>query len=195
MGDPIIDIRPQRTTWPWATIAVLSVTALLTAAQFVFPTLLPAFARQPDALRRHQYWRLITPLFFHSDGWKQIAVNFPAIALIGYFTERVYGPRTWLLCYFLSGFAAELFAYAWQPTGAGASIAGAGLLGALALAVLRRSHAPQPKIGAVAILVGAAILCVIRNIHGPPVFVGAGIGLIALRHAGHQPPQPNQRSG
>lgn len=176
----------QRSPWPWATITVLSVTALLTAAQFVFPALLPAVARQPDALRRHQYWRLVTPLFFHSDGWRQIAFNFPAIALIGYFTERVYGPRIWLACYFVSGFGAELFAYLWQPTGAGASIAGAGLLGALALAVLLRSRAPQPRIGALAVLLGAVVLIAIRDIHGPPVIMGACIGLIASKYAGRR---------
>ena len=191
MGNPLIHVsQRRRTTWPWATIAVLSLTALLTAAQFVFPDLLPAVARQPDALRHHQYWRLITPLFFHSDGWRQIAFNFPAIALIGYFTERVYGPRIWLACYFLSGFGAELFAYRWQPTGAGASIAGAGLLGALALAVLVRSPAPQPRIGALAVLLGAVVLIAIRDIHGPPVLIGASIGLIASRYTGQQSGQP-----
>lgn len=145
------------------------------------PALLPALERTPDALHHRQYWRLLTPLFVHSDGWRQIAFNFPAIAVIGYFAERVFGTRLWLIIYFGSGFAAELVGYRWQPTGAGASIAGAGLLGALAVFVLLRARASQAKFGAVLILLGAIALTGRRNIHGPPILVGGCIALVAIK--------------
>jgi membrane associated rhomboid family serine protease len=74
---------------------VLSITALATVAQFLQPALLPPLERTPDALQQHQYWRLFTSLFVHSDGWRQIAFNFPVIAVTGYFAERVFGPRLW----------------------------------------------------------------------------------------------------
>ena len=178
--------RDKRSVWPWATIVVLGITGLLTAAQFVYPGLLSALQRRPGALAQHQYWRLFTPLFVHSDGWRQIAFNFPAIALGGYFTERIYGSRLWLVLYFVSGVAAELIAYAWQPTGAGASIAGAGLLGALAVAGLLRSPAFQVKAGALLTLLGAGVLTAKRDVHGPPILIGACIAFIATRSHGRQ---------
>lgn len=173
--------RKTRRFWPWATIVVSGATALITGMQFVHPGLLAAMERRPGALGDHQYWRLFTPLFVHSDGWRQIAFNFPAIACSGYFVERIYGSRFWLICYFLSGAVAELIAFSWQPTGAGASIAGAGLLGALAVFALRRTRAPQPKLGALFILLGAVVLTYIRDIHGPPMLIGACIGSAPAR--------------
>jgi rhomboid protease GluP len=160
---------------------VLSITALATAAQFAEPALLPALERTPHALQKGQYWRLFTSLFVHSDGWKQIAFNFPLIAVAGYFAERFFGARLWLVLYFVSGFTAGLIACVWQPTGAGASIAGAGLLGALALFVLLRARTPQPKFGALLVLVGVIALTGMRDIHGPPILLGACIALMAVR--------------
>jgi rhomboid protease GluP len=159
---------------------VLAITAFASAAQFVEPALLPALERTPSALHQRQYWRLLTPLFVHSDGWSQIAFNFPAIAVTGYFAERVFGARLWLILYFVSGFAAEFVGYVWQPTGAGASVAGAGLLGALTLFVLLRVPPPQAKFGALLVLLGAIALTGIHNIHGPPILVGGCIALIAM---------------
>jgi membrane associated rhomboid family serine protease len=137
--------------------------------------------RTPGVLLQHQFWRLFTSLFVHSDGWRQIAFNFPAIAVIGYFAERVFGAYLWLTLYFVSGFTAGLIACAWQPTGAGASIAGAGLLGALAFPVLLRVRVPQAKFGALVVLAGAIALTGMRDIHGPPILVGGCIALIAMR--------------
>jgi rhomboid protease GluP len=180
--------RKTRRFWPWATIVVSGATALITGMQFVHPGLLAAMERRPGALGDHQYWRLFTPLFVHSDGWRQIAFNFPAIACTGYFVERIYGYRFWLVCYFLSGVMAELIAFSWQPTGAGASVAGAGLLGALAVFGLLRTCPPQVMFGALFILFGAVVLTCIRDIHGPPILIGACIGSVAARfgrHDGH----------
>ncbi|HEX6545734.1 MAG TPA: rhomboid family intramembrane serine protease [Bryobacteraceae bacterium] len=185
--------RNQECFWPWATITVLAITAFATAAQFVEPALLPALERTPEALQHNQYWRLLTPLFVHSDGWSQIAFNFPAIALIGYFAERALGARLWLIVYFVSGFLAEIVAYAWQPSGAGASIAGAGLLGALALLILLRARAPQAKFGALLVLVGGLALTGMSNIHGPPILIGGCIILIATRRTAKKDKVPLEK--
>ena len=177
--------RGVRQPWPWTTTFVIGLTGLLTIAQLIYPALLPAMERQPGIWKDHQYWRIVTPLFFHSDGWKQIAFNFPVITCIGAVVERVYGRRFWLVSYFLSGMVGELFAFVWQPTGAGASVAGAGLLGALTIFGLLHTTAPQVKFGAVLIFLGAVVLSAIRDIHGPPILTGAFVGIIATSWHSH----------
>jgi membrane associated rhomboid family serine protease len=179
--DVLRNLQSLSHAWPQVTIAVLSLTAVITAAQFVQPAVLSGMERTPEALDRHQYWRLITPLFVHSGGWKQIAFNFPAIAITGYFAERIFGERLWLVLYFLPGILGEIAGYAWQPSGAGASVAGAGLLGALALWVLINVTVAQAKFGSMVVLLGAIALTGNRDIHGPPLIGGACIAWVAKR--------------
>ncbi len=67
----------SRARLPITTIAVFAITAIATTLQYFFP-LLPRFERQPGALAAHEYWRLITPIFFHREGWRQIVFDFCA---------------------------------------------------------------------------------------------------------------------
>lgn len=166
--------------FPIATVTVLLVTAVVTGLQFVFPALLPALERTPTALARHDWWRLITPLFVHSDGWRQIAFNFSAILVVGVLAERLWGSVRWLAVYFICGEIGEIAGYAWQPSGAGASIAGAGLLGSLAAWLLLGPKAVQARIGGALILAGAVALTCFRDIHGPPLLAGALFGFAML---------------
>jgi membrane associated rhomboid family serine protease len=166
--------------FPIATIAILIVTGILTGLQFVFPPILPALERTPTALAQHEWWRLVTPLLVHSDGWKQIAFNFPAILVVGVWVERIFGSGWLLLMYGVCGFVGEICGYAWQASGAGASIAGAGLLGALAFWLIAENRTLRGKVGGALILAGAITLVLLKNIHGPPVIAGACI-------AGFQP--------
>ena len=166
---------------PLVTIVVLAVTALLTGLQFVFPALLPLLQRTPATISTHQYWRLLTSLFVHDGGWRQIAFNFPAILIVGVLAERIYGRARWLILYFIPGICAELIALFWQPYGAGASIAGAGLLGGLAIWLLLVNKRAQASVGAAFIFVGAIVLAFFRDIHGPPILLGAVIGAWMLK--------------
>jgi rhomboid protease GluP len=86
---------------------------------------LDSLERTPYALARHEWWRLITPLFVHSGGWRQMVFNFPAIFVLGSIVERIFTRREWLVLYFTAGVVGEIVGYAWQPHGAGASVAGA----------------------------------------------------------------------
>ncbi len=156
---------------PLSTLSILSLTGLFTSLQFVFPHLLSALERTPAALTKHEWWRLITPLFVHSDGWRQIAFDFPAILILGVLVEAMFGAGRLLALYLICGFVGEVAGFAWQPSGAGASVAGAGLLGALAFRLLGTSV--QGKVGGVLLLIGAAILSFERDIHGPPLLAGA----------------------
>jgi membrane associated rhomboid family serine protease len=69
------------------------VTGLFTALALLYPNLLSLLEREPQALARHEWWRLFTPLLVHSDGWRQICFNFPAIAVVGILAERTFGGR------------------------------------------------------------------------------------------------------
>ena len=166
---------------PRATLAILLVTGVVTGLQFAWPGLLPALERTPTAMARHEWWRLVTPLLVHADGLKQIAFNFPAILIVGTLTERIYGSRSLWLLYLSGGLVGEIFGYLWQPLGAGASVAGASLLGALGLWLAWRSGRVQPRVGGVLILMGGGVLAFFRDIHGPPILFGAGVGFLLLK--------------
>jgi len=166
---------------PAATLSILLTTGIVTAMQFVIPGLLGALERNPDGIARHQWWRLISPLLVHNDGWRQIAFDFPAIFITGSLAERLYGPAKVLVIYFLCGLLGEVCGYAWQPHGAGSSIAGAGLLGALAFWLVVENWILQGKFGGALLLAGAVVLTVLRDIHGPPLLTGACLaGLFRL---------------
>jgi membrane associated rhomboid family serine protease len=165
---------------PIVTLTVLAVTGFFTALGLLYPGLLTLLQRQPQALARHEWWRLLTPLLIHSDGWRQICFNFPAILVVGTIAERAFGGRVWLLLYFVSGLVGNIAGYVWQPTGAGASVAGAGLLGGCAVWMLLTLRRPQTAIGALLILVGAAGLTLFHDLHGPPILCGAILGSIIL---------------
>lgn len=166
---------------PIATLSILLVTGIVTAMQFVVPGTLGALERTPDGLTRHQWWRLISPLLVHDGGWRQIAFNFPAIFIVGSFMERLYGPGRVIATYLLCGLLGEVCGYAWQPHGAGSSIAGAGLLGALAFWLVAENRTLQGKFGGTLLLAGAVVLSVLKDIHGPPLLAGACLaGLFRL---------------
>lgn len=167
---------------PYATLAVFIVTAICTALEFTRHSPVPALERTPTALASYQWWRLVTPLFVNPEGWRQIAVNFTGLAILGTLVERRFGAARWLVLYFASGLVGQIAGYAWKPLGAGASVAVAGLLGALA-AILAFSAAPQARVGTAVILAGAVVLAYFRDMHGPPILVGFALAALMLRIA------------
>jgi len=126
---------------PRATIITLSITIVVTGLQLIYPQVLSALRRDPSALTAGEWWRMITPLFVHSDGWVQIITNLIGIAVVGPLVERLFGSWRWLALYFVSGVIAEVISYSWEPYGAGASIALCGLIGGL-LVWLFKYHQP-----------------------------------------------------
>jgi rhomboid protease GluP len=110
----------------------------------------------------------------HDEGWQQIAFNFTAIAIVGCLVEHIYGPWRWLLFYLAAGLTGEIAGYAWQPQGAGASVAGAGLLGALLIWLVTKAGLPWPaRVGGGCGLLATLVLTIFRDIHGPPILAGA----------------------
>ena len=165
----------SRSRLPVTTASIFAITAAATTLQYFLP-LLPLFERQPDALARHEYWRLITPIFFQREGWRQIMFDFSALAVVGTFVECICGGRRWLVLYFAAGVSGEIAGFAWKPLGAGSSVAICGLLGALAAWLLRNPRPMQSRFGGIVILVGAVILTALRDLHGPPLLVGIVLG-------------------
>ena len=173
--------RMTLTKPPIATLAVLSITGVVTGLQFVYRPLLACLERTPAIFSQHQWWRLVTPLFVHDEGWVQIAFNFPSILIVGTLAERIWGSRRWLAVYFICGLVGELAGCAWKPFGAGASLAGAGLLGSLAPWLLYKVELMRAKFGAAVILLGAAVLTFFHDLHGPPILVGACFAFAMLK--------------
>lgn len=160
--------------FPTATIAVLAVTIVLTLVQVVMPDLRLALWRDQDALEAGQLWRLATPLLIQYDPWWNAALVLVLIGFVGTATERVYGSARWLVIYLICGITGQAFGYLWAPADAGASVAGAGLLGALGGWALRGSSSvPRPVRNTAWLgLAGGFALTAAGDMHGPPLLLG-----------------------
>jgi membrane associated rhomboid family serine protease len=182
---------PRR--WPVATVSVLAVTAVLTVLQYPFPQVRLALWRDPDALAGGHVWRLVTPLFVQYDAVWQILVALALVAGLGVLAERIYGHGRWLLLYLSCGVVGQAFAYRWAPPDAGASVAGAGLLGAVSAWMLSPAGPRQVQVrawGVIWPLAGVALI-VVGDYHGPPLLLGFGLGALLLwrdrRHPERRP--------
>jgi membrane associated rhomboid family serine protease len=169
--------------WPVATVSVLAVTAVLTVLQFPFPQVRLALWRDPDLIAAGQWWRLVTALFVQYDAVWQIVVVFACIAALGVVAERIFGHGWWLVIYLGCGVIGQAFGCLWEPPDAGASVAAAGLLGAVS-AWLLSPAGPRPATaariwGVFWPLVGIA-LTVKQDHHGPPLLVGFAVGALLL---------------
>jgi len=175
---------------PIATMTVLAGTVVLTVLQYPFPAVRLALWRDPDALAAGQRWRLVTALFVQNDPWWQIVIVFALIAGIGAIAERLFGPGRWLLLYLSCGVVGQAFGFRWQPYDAGASVAGAGLLGAVRACLLSPAGPPHARVrmwGAAWPLAGL-VLTAVGDMHGPPLLLGFGLGALLLwRDRRHHP--------
>ena len=167
---------------PIIIILVLVITGIITSFGLVYPSFLMEFSRNPIALSSGEWWNLITPLFLHEGGWSQIISNFIFVAFVGTLVEWIYGKYRWLIFYFVSGMVGEIFGHFWEPYGAGNSIAGAGLLGALLVWIIISGDSLPLQVriwGPIGLLFGI-VLIIFHNIHGPPIFIGAILASIIL---------------
>ncbi len=169
----------RRPGLPVASICIITVTLAINLLQLVFPEILPAFRRDPDALRAGEWWRIFTPLFVQAEGWIQICVNTAAALIFCPLCEKFYGKRI-VAIYFISGLVGEIAGYLWKPHGGGSSVAVAGVIGSLlAFAYLRRGEVRGPAGNfALAGLAGALLLSLAADLHGPPILAGALMGIL-----------------
>jgi rhomboid protease GluP len=175
--------------WPVATVSVLAVTVVLTVLQYPFPQVRLALWRDPDLIAAGQWWRLVTALFVQYDAVWQIVVVFACIAALGVVAERMFGHGWWLMIYLGCGVIGQIFGCLWEPPDAGASVAAAGLLGAVSAWLLSPAGPRQLQVriwGVFWPLVGIA-LTVKQDHHGPPLLVGFAVGALLLgRDRRHQ---------
>ena len=114
---------------PVATAVVFVVTAVTSVLGLVRPEVLAALQRTPEGLDG-DWWRSFTALSVQDGGVVGTVSNLAFLLVLGTLAEQVLGSRRWLVCYFGAGLAGELAGYAWQPRGAGDSVAICGLAGA-----------------------------------------------------------------
>lgn len=88
-------------------------------------------AKVNELITGGEYYRLITSMFLHG-GLIHILLNMYALYSIGPIVEKIYGPKKYIVIYFVSGILSSLLSYIMSPAmSIGASGAIFGLLGAL----------------------------------------------------------------
>jgi hypothetical protein len=157
-------------------VAVSSVVGLLA------PAVLHTLERDTARIQAGEVWRLVTALFQQDGGLPGTIANIVALLVIGSVAEHLFGSLRTAGIFAGVGVLAQVPALAWQPTGAGNSVANFGLAGAVALYVLLDGARPRPAMAAalVTMLVGLG-LTVLADVHGPAVLLGAA-GAPFLRH-------------
>lgn len=128
------------TWWPLPPLvsAVVLITTLGILLQLLNPALFLALRRDPTALSRGEWWRVITPLLVN-DGSPifHFVLDTAGFLLVGTVTERLFGAGRWLLLFFAGAAAGTIVGYLWDPYGAGTSIALCGLIGGLVIWQIR----------------------------------------------------------
>ena len=128
--------------FPVVTAVVFAVTATVSVLGLALPSLLATLERAPAGLHG-DWWRTFTALFVQDGGAAGTLSNLLFLLVMGALAEQFLERWRWLVCYFGAGLAGELAGYAWQPHGAGNSVAVCGLAGALVVALLAGSPVPR----------------------------------------------------
>ncbi|MFI5606098.1 rhomboid family intramembrane serine protease [Amycolatopsis sp. NPDC051903] len=188
-GNPFVAvfdrIGPRRL--PVLTGAVFLVTAAALVAQLAVPGLLEHVRRDGTAIDAGQWWRLLTGMFFQDGGLVGGIFNLAVLAVFGTLAESYFGRARWIALYFGCGLFGQFLSYVWlQPVGAGNSMCVAGLIGALAVALLRAParHGVQlpGQVFVVPVLVAplAVLDTVLHDNHGMPALLGMALGFLLL---------------
>jgi len=110
--------------------------------------------------------------------------NLAFLALIGVIAEQVLSRPQWLALYLAGGAAGELAGYAWQPVGAGNSVAVCGLAGALAVLMLRGDPGLPPAAPYAQLLWAGALVATVSVIPAVAIFAVTAPAVRLLRARG-----------
>jgi len=173
--------RPARPRWPWFSVALMGVTALVTALQFSYPELLAALRRDPDALRAGEWWRLLSALFVQPNGLSQCLANGAMMLIFVPPAERLYGGKM-LIVYFTAGLAGQIVNFIWNSGSGGSSTAIFGVMGSLLIyIVMNRGRLLRPfQFIAHLGLLAAVCMIVLHDGHGVGLVIGAAVASIMV---------------
>jgi membrane associated rhomboid family serine protease len=189
---PAIRAR-RRLVVPTLTGVVLVVLIVCAVAQIRVPPLL-AFAERSEMVEHGQVWRLLTAPWFQDGGLSGTLLNLVMLVVIGWVAEAELDRRCWIGAYACGALAGGLAGLAWQPVGAGNSIAVLGLAGAVfAARALRAQSLRQRLAGAWPLLICLA-MAGLRDIHGAAGLAGALVGLICVATTARFRPTPTAES-
>jgi membrane associated rhomboid family serine protease len=163
------DVTPRI---PRATFTLAAILGAMFAAQYAIPGLFALLAREPSMWRSGQLWRALSALFVQDGGMAGAFFNLATLLILGSVAERRMGSASWLAVYFGGGVITEFLALAWQPYGAGNSIACFALAGGLTLYSIKRDMSPAQGCVCVVSLLSAVTLLLLRDIHGMAYWVG-----------------------
>jgi membrane associated rhomboid family serine protease len=127
--------------FPVLTAVVLGVTLAANVTQFAVHGTLDRIERAPSGLHG-DWWRTFTALFGQDGGVAGTVSNLIFLVAVGVLAEQVVSRPRWLLACFGAGLVGEFAGYAWQPYGAGDSVAICGLAGVVAVALWRGERLP-----------------------------------------------------
>ena len=166
---------------PWLTLILMAGIGIPTALQFLFPTIVPLLQRDAAAFSAGDWWRIITPLFVQDGGISGTTFNLVSLLLVGIVAEQVWNRDSMLILFFAGGVIGELVALAWQPIGAGNSVANFSLAGGLVVACLVKRSSRSTQLAALFALGAAVVLIALKNIHGAAAMAGLFLALLLSR--------------
>jgi hypothetical protein len=173
---------------PVLTVTFCTLTATGLVLQLIYPQLPQLFERNAAEVLSGEWWRLVTALFFQDGGLVGGVANIAALVFVGGWAEQILAPLEWVGVYWIGALGAGLVGLAWQPIGAGNSIAICSLAGALVVGWPAAERNRWLLVGwRVFAAVGAAILLARRDIHGF-AFV-AGVVVYVIFRSGFRRPQ------
>ena len=171
---------------PYATFLLTLAIAIPTLLQFFFPAILQIFERDYARFLAGDWWRILTPLFVQDGGVSGSIFNVVSLVLVGSVAERFWGSQRWLIIFFAGGILSEIIGFAWQPIGAGNSVANFSLAASIAVLCLAFHGSGGIRVMAILALGAGMILLLIKDIHGAAMLLGVLIALILIWLDGHR---------
>ena len=169
---------------PWATLTIVVVLIASLALQVLFPPLLTMCMRNTGLVLKGEWWRIFTTLFFQDGGLTGGIANIVGLLFIGTVAEQFWTRRKWLIIFFVGGVLSELVALAWQPTGAGNSIANFCLAAGVTIICMNDHTSITVRITAILSLGIGILLLAIKDIHGAALMIGLIVAVTLMSSPG-----------
>jgi membrane associated rhomboid family serine protease len=163
---------------PQATLFLLLIVGIPSILQFFYPVLLVILQRDAVRILNGEWWRLVTSLFVQDGGIPGLSFNLVSLLLVGMVAEQLWNSPLTILIFFVGGIVGEIAGLAWQPIGAGNSVANFSLVGSIVVGCLT-GH-PTKVVQLIGLLtLGTYILLVaLHDIHGAAGTAGMLLALL-----------------